>query len=1355
MKLRRSCLALLLIAALTVSVFPLAVTARPEDDNISSLGTPYASVNAPQGGGNKDIGVICDGVCPELADDYGDMNLQYDTFLPGKASLEEAFGYKFAKSYSFTGVVFQEGSHFDNGGWFQGGSLRVEVLQEEGWKEVSLTNAPNYPSANDRQSFGKSFETYRFEFDPIIGIAIRVVGTAGGEAAFATIAELKVFGAEASDGGDNVTFYGVPTASVSAPQGGGNRDIAVICDGVSPAQDCADTSRQYDTYFPGKTETVESFGYTFPSTVSIHKLVYQEGIHFENGGWFQGGSLRVEVRQNGEWQAVTLTNTPNYPVGNDLASFGASFEIYTFEFEPITGDAIRIIGTAGGDAVFTNIAELKVYGVINGEPDSSPEPVPSFSTTPGPFASVTMPQGGGNKDIGVICDGVKPAVGSDDSTAQYDTTLPDKTNFTEFFGYNYDKVYTFSKVVFQEGCHFDDGGWFANGSLRVEVRLGGEWYPVRLTNDPGYPVANNRQSFGDGFESYPFEFEPILGDAIRIIGTAGGDATFTTVAELEVTKTEAPLTYQNAASLGTPIVSVEAPEGAGSRSPEVLRDGYKPAEGTSVHTTQYDTFRLEPVEGELQYFGYTFPREYTFNKLVYQEGEHFPDGGWFIDELYIEVLQNGEWVDVPFAYEGKEYPLGTRDSTAADYGPTFEVYTMVFEPATGAGLRICGLPGGDKMFVGCGELEVYAAVAQGELPEDRPEEPFENEDPYNITDEELRDKIEGGLIGKMIGVSWGAPTEFRFPGTLLAESDVPAWNAGLINDAFWQDDLYVMMSFAEALVDHGIDASVTKVGEYFRNSTFGLAHGNLAARQNLRAGIPAELAGSYLYNQHCDDIDWQIEADFTGVISPGLVNQAIHQAWRLGHIIGYGDGVYGGVFVGAMYARAYTATSVSEIIEAGRQAVPEGSLFRQMVEECISYYEGGITFEENWETLQVDWGRTDRCPEGCGEFNAFNIDAKMNSIHILLGLLYGEGDFEESIRISMRCGDDSDCNPSSVGGILGAWMGLSHIPKKFTKALDRTATKFSCTDYTVNDFVEAEYQLALETLEQCGVQKTAVGYAIDPDQSIAPAELEQWPDQPSVSVSYSLRSLAITTKANAWDAGGIQTIEWDFGDGTAVDTGAECLHIYDEEGNYTVACTVANRNGNTSTVSFKVSVYDNIALMGTPFAAVTDPQGGGSRSLETIRDGVMPQNDATYELQYDSYGGWSGEGEHEDYYGYTFLREYIFTHLIFQEGYHFENGGWFKDGGPRVQVRQDGEWVDATMLEPVDYPHSDEPFAFGNGFETFQYHFEPIQGDAIRIIGIAGGSSHFSSIAGADRFGAAYSRSRRHCRGRGSHSGHS
>jgi hypothetical protein len=43
--------------------------------------------------------------------------------------------------------------------------------------------------------------------------------------------------------------------------------------------------------------------------------------------------------------------------------FGSQFEVYTFTFEEITCDGIRLFGTAGGDAGFISISELAVMGV--------------------------------------------------------------------------------------------------------------------------------------------------------------------------------------------------------------------------------------------------------------------------------------------------------------------------------------------------------------------------------------------------------------------------------------------------------------------------------------------------------------------------------------------------------------------------------------------------------------------------------------------------------------------------------------------------------------------------------------------------------------------------------------------------------------------------------------------------------------------------------------------------------------------------------------------------------------------------------------------------------------------------------
>ena len=59
----------------------------------------------------------------------------------------------------------------------------------------------------------------------------------------------------------------------------------------------------------------------------------------------------------------------------------------------------------------------------------------------------------------------------------------------------------------------------------------------------------------------------------------------------------------------------------------------------------------------------------------------------------------------------------------------------------------------------------------------------------------------------------------------------------------------------------------------------------------------------------------------------------------------------------------------------------------------------------------------------------------INSAYILIGLLYGEGDFYKTLDISTRCGQDSDCNPASAGGILGTILGYSRIPDYWMKNL--------------------------------------------------------------------------------------------------------------------------------------------------------------------------------------------------------------------------------------------------------------------------------------------------------------------------------
>ena len=116
----------------------------------------------------------------------------------------------------------------------------------------------------------------------------------------------------------------------------------MIRDGDRPARGTGDTRRQYDSYDGNNAASEDWIGYTFASAQTFTRVVFQEGVHFWDGGWFL--SLTVQVRQSGQWVAVrNLVTTPAY-AGNN----GASYDTYTLGFDPIQGDGIRIYGAPGG-----------------------------------------------------------------------------------------------------------------------------------------------------------------------------------------------------------------------------------------------------------------------------------------------------------------------------------------------------------------------------------------------------------------------------------------------------------------------------------------------------------------------------------------------------------------------------------------------------------------------------------------------------------------------------------------------------------------------------------------------------------------------------------------------------------------------------------------------------------------------------------------------------------------------------------------------------------------------------------------------------------------------------------------------
>jgi hypothetical protein len=85
----------------------------------------------------------------------------------------------------------------------------------------------------------------------------------------------------------------------------------------------------------------------------------------------------------------------------------------------------------------------------------------------------------------------------------------------------------------------------------------------------------------------------------------------------------------------------------------------------------------------------------------------------------------------------------------------------------------------------------------------------------------------------------------------------------------------------------------------------------------------------------------------------------------------------------------------------------------------------------------------------------------------VLGLLYGGGNPDKTITISLRGGHDSDCNPSSAAGVLFTTMGVSRLPKRFTSELSYE-TEFSYTQYNMWRLTEVCERLARQAVVRAG-----------------------------------------------------------------------------------------------------------------------------------------------------------------------------------------------------------------------------------------------------------------------------------------------
>jgi hypothetical protein len=410
------------------------------------------------------------------------------------------------------------------------------------------------------------------------------------------------------------------------------------------------------------------------------------------------------------------------------------------------------------------------------------------------------------------------------------------------------------------------------------------------------------------------------------------------------------------------------------------------------------------------------------------------------------------------------------------------------------------------------------------------------------------DKVQGAWMGKMIGVTFGQPWEFQYQNTPIG-FDITDWPLSptrmkdyraraanrpghedwdpitreadnqkiiilhkFIEDSEKEhpsfgapdnDDIYINLLFLYCLRTYGIDVDPVTVAHEWDHKIRQVWHANDAGLQNIRKGILPPESGNPRYNLHADDIDFQIESDVFGMIAPGMPQVSNRYGERMGHIMNYGDGVYGGMFISAMYTQAFFAKDIREVVEKGLKAIPAQSLYAQLIRDVIRWHdENPNDWLKTWHLVQEKWGEVDHCPDGYKQ--PFNIDAKLNGGYVVMGLLYGNGDWYKTMNYATRAGQDADCNPANAAGILGTLIGAHAIPAEYREPLHNTywnKTLAGLPDsFEIDVLSEDTAQVGMKVLLANGGEvKTKAGklvLEIPYQEPVAPATLEQvrWKD---------------------------------------------------------------------------------------------------------------------------------------------------------------------------------------------------------------------------------------------------------------------
>ncbi|MFN2127966.1 MAG: ADP-ribosylglycohydrolase family protein, partial [Anaerolineales bacterium] len=337
-----------------------------------------------------------------------------------------------------------------------------------------------------------------------------------------------------------------------------------------------------------------------------------------------------------------------------------------------------------------------------------------------------------------------------------------------------------------------------------------------------------------------------------------------------------------------------------------------------------------------------------------------------------------------------------------------------------------------------------------------------------ISAEQLRDKIRGGLLGQILGNLNGIPHEMQY---IEEPGNVQNYTPSLPNGARTDDDTDFEWVYVKVMQDENtIFLSPDRLTELWKERiNRGIWCSNRYSRYLMDLGIKPPLTSNFVLNPWADfNISGQFICETFGLMAPGMPQTASRIGLNYTRITIDLEPAQTTQLFCTMISTAFFSDEIQMILDAGLEALDPKSEIRNIITDVRNWY---IKYPEDWRmTRRLVQEKYTRFGGKMRDRNGF----ELNTAATIAALLYGQGDFIKTLVSAFNFGWDADNTAATAGTIVGVIKGYRWMMSQGWQIVDRyhnTKRENMPEDETITSFADRVIDLAEKVIVKNGGKK--------------------------------------------------------------------------------------------------------------------------------------------------------------------------------------------------------------------------------------------------------------------------------------------